>query len=136
VAVLISRRLDLPWEAGLFAAPSQPVLIYTESDASPPAVAAPVEVVRLEALDPAAVMADLRRRGVRSLLCEGGPTLNRLLLATGLVDELFLTVAPLVSGDDREPAIVAGGALTPPAAAALEWVLRHGDELFLRYGVG
>ena len=28
-AVLISRRFDIPWEAGLFAAPEQPVLIYT-----------------------------------------------------------------------------------------------------------
>lgn len=137
-AVLISRRLDLPWLAGLFAAPEQPVLVYTASDASPPAVAAPVEVVRLPGgFDAAAVLADLRgRRGVRSLLCEGGPTLNRALFAGGLVDELFLTVAPIVSGDDREPPIVRGGALSPPPALAVEWVLRHGDELFLRYAVG
>jgi riboflavin biosynthesis pyrimidine reductase len=80
-------------------------------------------------------MADLRARGVRSLLCEGGPTLNRVLLAAGLVDELFLTVAPLVTADDDEPAIVRGGALDPPAGLALRWILRHGDELFLRYGV-
>jgi riboflavin-specific deaminase-like protein len=143
LAVVVSRRLDLPWEAGLFAAAAQPVLVYTESGAAPqssgaalPTVAAPVEVVRLASCDPPAVLADLRRRGVRALLCEGGPTLNRLLFAAGLVDELFLTVAPLVSGDDREPPIVAGGALTPPAALALEWVLRHGNELFLRYAVG
>jgi riboflavin-specific deaminase-like protein len=137
VAVLISRRLELPWDAGLFAAREQPVLVYTESDAPPPDVAAPVEVVRL-ATDGGtpAVLEDLRRRGVLALLCEGGPTLNRVLLAAGLVDELFLTVAPIVSGDDREPPIVAGGALSPPAAMALEWVLRHGDELFLRYAVG
>ena len=81
-------------------------------------------------------MADLRVRGVRALLCEGGPTLNRLLLAAGLVDELFLTVAPLLTADDREPAIVTGAPLDPPAALALRWVLRHGDELFLRYAVG
>jgi riboflavin biosynthesis pyrimidine reductase len=137
VAVLISRRLDLPWEAGLFAAAEQPVLVYTAAaDGSPPPVAAPVEVVRLVPCEPAAVLGDLRRRGVRSLLCEGGPTLNRVLLASGVVDELFLTVAPIVSGDDREAAIVAGGRLSPPAAVALEWVLRHGDELFLRYAVG
>jgi riboflavin biosynthesis pyrimidine reductase len=136
VAVLISRRLELPWDAGLFAAPEQPVLVYTESDAAAPDVAAPVEMVRISAAaGTPAVLADLRRRGVLALLCEGGPTLNRVLLAAGLVDELFLTVAPLVCGDDREPPIVAGGALSPPAAMALEWVLRHGDELFLRYAV-
>ena len=47
--MLISRRFDIPWEAGLFAAADQPVLVYTSLDAgSAPDVAAPVEVVRLE----------------------------------------------------------------------------------------
>lgn len=148
VAVLLSRRLDLPWDAGLFAAADQPVLVYTDPtsasrgaaashDLAPPAsVAAPVEIVALDPFGPAAVMADLRSRGVRALLCEGGPTLNRLLLAAGLVDELFLTVAPLLTADEREPAIVAGASLDPPATLALRWILRHGDELFLRYAVG
>jgi riboflavin biosynthesis pyrimidine reductase len=138
VAVLIARRLEVPWDAGLFAAPDQPVLVYTTApgaDAPPPGVAAPVQIVSLPDPSPAAVLADLRARGVRSLLCEGGPSLNRALLAAGLVDELFLTVAPLVTADDGEPPIVTGGALHPPGALALRWVLRHGDELFLRYGV-
>jgi riboflavin biosynthesis pyrimidine reductase len=135
-AVLISRRLDLPWEAGLFASPEQPVLVYTESGGEPPPVAAPVELARLPgALDLPTILADLRARGVRSLLCEGGPTLNRVLLEARLVDELFLTVAPLVAGENGAPSIVAGGALSPPAPAALQWVLRHGDELFLRYAL-
>ena len=43
--------------------------------------------------------ADLRARGIRALLCEGGPTLNRALLAAGVVDELFLTLAPLLAGN-------------------------------------
>ena len=79
-AVLLSRSLDLPWDAGLFAAAGQPVLAYTGSDAEPPDVAAALEVVRLEDPSPAAALADLRARGVRALLCEGGPTLNRALL--------------------------------------------------------
>jgi riboflavin biosynthesis pyrimidine reductase len=136
LAVVISRRLDLPWEAGLFAAPEQPVLLYACGDApEPPRVAAPVEVVRLDDPAPATVLADLRARGVRTLLCEGGPTLNRLLLDAGAVDELFLTVAPLVAGGEDEPAIVAGAPLEVPARLALRWVLRHADELFLRYAL-
>jgi riboflavin-specific deaminase-like protein len=134
VAVVISRRLDLPWDAGLFAAAEQPVLLYAGRDApDPPSVAAPVEVVRLGDVAPAAVLADLHARGVRAVLGEGGPTLNRLLLEAGLVDELFLTVAPLIVAGKVAPAIVAGSPLRPPARMALRWVLRHGDELFLRY---
>jgi riboflavin biosynthesis pyrimidine reductase len=94
-----------------------------------------VEVVRLPDPTPAAALADLRGRGVRALLCEGGPTLNRALLDGGLADELFLTLSPLLTGDDAEPAIVAGPALPFPVAMRLRSVLRHGEELFLRYAV-
>jgi riboflavin biosynthesis pyrimidine reductase len=136
LAVLISRRLDLPWDAGLFAAPEQPVLIYTAADGSPPPLPAPVEVVRLPEPTAPAVFADLRERGVLALLCEGGPTLNRSLLGDGLVDELFLTLAPVLTGDDEAPNIVEGPPLPAPVGLGLRWVLRHGDELFLRYAVG
>jgi riboflavin-specific deaminase-like protein len=133
-AVLISRSLDLPWGAGLFKAPEQPVLVYTHSDEDAPDVAAPVELVRLEEATPAAALADLRRRGVRALLCEGGPRLHRSLLAAGLVDELFLTITPLLTGDELEPTIVAGGKLPQPMGLDLLWVLQAGRELFCRYG--
>ena len=91
--------LDLPWDAGLFAAPEQPVIVYTGVEGAAPEVAAPVEVVRLEAPTPTAVLADLRARGVRALACEGGPVLFGALLADGLVDELFLTLVPLLTGE-------------------------------------
>jgi riboflavin biosynthesis pyrimidine reductase len=134
--VLISRGLDLPWDAGLFAAADPHVLVYTGSGDAPPPVAAAVEVVRLpEECTPPAALADLRARGVRALLCEGGPTLNRALLGAGLLDELFLTVAPVVTANGAEPSIVGSGALDPAARLALRWVLRCGDELFLRYAV-
>ena len=136
LAVLISRSLDLPWDAGLFAAADQPVVVYTGSDAEPPAVAAPLEVVRVDDASPAAALRDLRtRRGVRALLCEGGPTLNRALLAADLVDELFLTLSPLLTGNAGAPRIVEGDDLPAHARLALEWVLHHDDELYLRYGI-
>ncbi len=133
-AVLLSRSLDLPWDAGLFAAADQPVIVYTGGDAEPPAVAAPLELVRLPDPTPAAALADLRARGVRALLCEGGPTLNRALLGAGLVDELFLTCSPLLVGAEA-PRIVEGDDLPQPVRLALEWVLRHDDELYLRYRI-
>lgn len=136
LTVLISRELDLPWEADLFAAPEQPVLIYTRArEATPPPTDAPVEVVSLDALAPRAVLADLRRRGIAVLLCEGGPTLNAWLLEAGAVDELFLTLTALLTGDPEAPTILGGPPLMPPTRATLEWVLRHGSDLFLRYGL-
>jgi riboflavin biosynthesis pyrimidine reductase len=133
--VLISRSFEIPWDAGLFAAEDQPVIVYTGGDGPRPDVAAPLEIVRLEDPTPRAALADLRARGVRSLLCEGGPTLNSGLLAAGVVDELFLTLSPLLSGEPGALRIVEGAGLPDPARLALEWALRHDEELFLRYAV-
>jgi riboflavin biosynthesis pyrimidine reductase len=135
LAVLLTRRFDVPWDAGLFQAASQPVLIYTGVDGAVPDVPAPVEVVRLVDPTPAAALADLRARGVLALLCEGGPTLHGALHAAGLVDELFVTVAPLLTGDETESTVIAGGRLPDPVALTLLSVEQHGSELFLRYAV-
>jgi riboflavin biosynthesis pyrimidine reductase len=134
-AVLFSRSFDVPWGAGLFGAPEQPVLIYTATRGPVPDVAAPVEVIVLEPYTSAAALADLRRRGVRALLSEGGPTLFRGLLDAGLVDELFLTLSPeLVGGEERR--VIPGPPLDPPVALGLRWVLHTGGELFMRYRLG
>ena len=73
---------------------------------------------------------------MESLLCEGGPTLNRALLAAGLLDELFLTLSPVVTGDETQPAIVMGGAAAAsPRALALRSVATADGDLYLRYSV-
>ena len=134
-AVILSRRFDVPWDAGLFQAPEQPVLVYTGTGAGdPPPVAAPVEVVRLEVAGLTEMLADLRARGVRALLSEGGPTVHGALHAAGVVDELYHTVAPLLTGDADEPNIVEGGRLPEAVELELRSVDRAGSELFLRYG--
>jgi riboflavin-specific deaminase-like protein len=135
LAVVLSRRFDVPWDAGLFQAPDQPVLVYTGVDAGePPDVPAPVEVVRLEVPGLTETLADLHGRGVRALLSEGGPTMHGALWAAGVVDELFLTISPLLTGDADEPNIVEGGRLPEAASLELLSVDRAGSELFLRYG--
>jgi riboflavin biosynthesis pyrimidine reductase len=136
-AVLLSRSLELPWDAGLFAAPEQPVLVYTGADAEAevPETASPVEVVRLPEPTPAAMLADLRARGVAALLTEGGPTLNSALLGAGLVDELFLTIAPVLTGEPGAIRIVEGDPLPAPLRGRPVWVLRARGELFLRYAL-
>jgi riboflavin biosynthesis pyrimidine reductase len=133
LAVLITRSGAIPWGAGLFAAAEQPVVIYSGGDLEVPDVAAPVTVHRIDGVVPVAALAHLRaEHGVRVVLCEGGPSLLHSLLAEDLVDELFITLAPVVVGDDTQPRIISGGPLR--RAVELRWVLRSGGELFLRYG--
>jgi riboflavin biosynthesis pyrimidine reductase len=127
-AVLVSRSFELPWAAGLFAAPGQRVLLYTRADGSVPDLPADVEIVPED--DLRAVLADLRTRGIERLLCEGGPTINRALLDAGLLDELFLTLSPVVSGEG--PPIVADG---PSAPLTLRSVATADGDLYLRYSV-
>jgi riboflavin biosynthesis pyrimidine reductase len=136
LAVLITRSGSIPWDAGLFAAAEQPVVIYSGSDLEVPDVAAPVTVHRIDGVVPAAALAHLRaEHDVRVALCEGGPSLLHTLLAEHLVDELFMTLTPVVVGDDSQPRIVSGGPLPGGARQlGLRWVLRSGGELFLRYG--
>ena len=78
-------------------------------------------------------MRSLRRdHDVRSLLCEGGPALFNSLLAQGLVDELFLTLAPTLVGG-AELGITLGPALPAIRPMLLSWALESAGSLFLRY---
>jgi riboflavin biosynthesis pyrimidine reductase len=83
-----------------------------------------------------AVVAD---SGARLVLSEGGPALLGAWLREGLVDELFLTVAPRLAGrslDERRLALVEGAAFAPEDAPRVRLLSakRADDYLFLRYG--
>jgi 5-amino-6-(5-phosphoribosylamino)uracil reductase len=79
-----------------------------------------------------------RKRGVRRLVCEGGGELNDALFRAGLVNELHLTVCPVIFGGRAAPTIAEGlGARTLARAARLELqsVRQRGNEMFLVYRV-
>jgi riboflavin-specific deaminase-like protein len=134
--VIVSGRLDLPWDAPLFTEGHGSVLICTTSEADPPECKTSVRLLRQhgEQLDLAAVLEHLRvERGVRALLCEGGPHLHAQLIDAGLVDELFVTHAPKLAGG-AGPGLVAG--LEERARdVELAWLLAEPEtgELFGRY---
>jgi riboflavin-specific deaminase-like protein len=134
--VIVSGRLDLPWEAPLFTAGRGRVLVFTASEAEPPATATTLRVVRHEgAVDLREALRQLRReRGVRALLCEGGPRLHAELQAGGLVDDLFLTIAPKLAGGEA-PRLIEGE-LAAVAPLELSWLLESEGELFARYRRG
>jgi 5-amino-6-(5-phosphoribosylamino)uracil reductase len=77
----------------------------------------------------------LRSEGVRSLLCEGGPHLNSSLLAEGLLDELFLTIAPTIAGPGESLTIVEGLSLPEAKELELLTVYEADGHLFMRYRV-
>jgi riboflavin biosynthesis pyrimidine reductase len=79
-----------------------------------------------------ALLRSLREEGVRALLCEGGPTLHGSLQAAGLVDELFLTIAPKLSGGGAPPRILEAE-LEGVVPLELVWLLEEDGELFARY---
>jgi riboflavin biosynthesis pyrimidine reductase len=82
-------------------------------------------------VDLPALLRSLRDEGVKALLCEGGPTLHGALQAAGLVDDLFLTIAPKLAGGDA-PRIIEGE-LAGVESLDLAWLLEEDGELFARY---
>lgn len=136
LACLVSGRLDLPADLPLLADPDSRVLIATLAPDTIAGARARVDYVRGagERLDLQAVLSGLRsQRGVRSVLCEGGPQLNAGLFALGVVDELFLTLAATVAGGAEGSAIVAEAPLPASLDLELVWALEAAGDLFLRY---
>lgn len=100
-----SGRLEVPSDIPLLQDERSRVVIATGSSERLPGCRARVDYLRGtgRALDLTSILQRLRvEHRVRSLLCEGGPSLNSALLREGLVDELFLSLAgKLVAGPDR-----------------------------------
>lgn len=133
--VIVSNRLELPWDAPLFTAGAGEVVVFTSAEREPPETATPMEVVRHEHRVNLVELARWLRaeRDVRSLLSEGGPTLHAELLAAGLVDELFITRAPRIAGG-AGPGLFAG-LEAHTRELELVWLCEADGELYARYRV-
>lgn len=83
--------------------------------------------------DPGWVVGCLRERGIGSFLLEGGPTVNASFLAARLLDEVYWTIGANLLASDALPMIAPIDGATDLRPARLISVLRHDDELFLRY---
>ncbi|GAA3383920.1 pyrimidine reductase family protein [Cryptosporangium minutisporangium] len=138
---IVSRSLDLDWTAKIFtdAPADRRTTVITCENADPDRLAAArgaaeVVLAGTERVEPAAAIAGLAGLGHRTVLCEGGPTWLGELVAADLLDELCLTISPLMGGDPLPISV------TPPAAPVAPFALRHvladGDTLFLRYERG
>lgn len=141
LVVVVSGRVDLPADLPLLAEPDARILIATSD---PEAVlgfdhAAAVDYLRLPGeggrVDCAALCRALRTDyGVRSVVCEGGPSLNEALISFAVVDELFLSLSPLLVGGGERTLVDTAPAHTPTQARLLS-VATADDYLFLRYAL-
>ncbi|MBC7723515.1 MAG: pyrimidine reductase family protein [Burkholderiaceae bacterium] len=138
---LVTSRLDFdprhPFFEGAAERPEALRPIVVTTSASDPAMraafadVADVVVCGETGVDPALMVASLHAAGLTQLHCEGGPSLFGSLIAADLVDELCLTVSPVLDGGDSGR-ISAGSAATPRPMRLLH-ATPAGSMLFLRY---
>ncbi len=162
VRVVLDRRLRMPPAARMLAVPPKrgernvplaplrgdmppkadkrntagEVLIYTEStdrDACRALERRGATVETLPVVEPAAVLADLYRRGIRSLLVEGGATVASAFVAAGLYDLIAVDCAPMLLGGERARGPLGGAGFRLDAAPRLDalHVARRGEDLIL-----
>lgn len=138
VFAIVSNRLDLDPASRIFAeAPVRPIIVTT--DASPLdqraalAEVADVIIAGQSDLDGHALVAALAERGLTQQHCEGGPSLFGALLAAGVVNELCLTISPLLVGGGAPR--IAVGDLVEPSRLILGHALASSGTLLLRYEV-
>lgn len=140
LAVVVTRTLNLPWESAFFNDPER-VVVFTGGGADLSAVPRPlqsrVEPVGTDGVDLVAALKTLREKyGVRRLLCEGGAALNYHMMRAGLMDEIYWTLAPKVSGFQRDLTMIEGSEMIRPTPRlSLVSLYHHQDELFHRWSV-
>lgn len=134
VMVVVSGSLDLPWSEKMFSDSFHTPIVATTGSASEEALAtarehADVLVLPGEHLGAADLVAALHQRGLRRLVCEGGPGLLRSFAYEDVVDEVDLTISPLL------PTTVIGSSAgdSPVPVFRLEGLLVDGSFLFARY---
>lgn len=127
----LTRSGTVPWEVPVFAEAGVATMVYAGRPVTVPEAATGTAVRVVP--DARAALEHLGAAcGVASVACEGGPGLLRGLLADDLVDDLLLTLAPLVVAGDG-PTATTGEQLPGPPRLALRAVRRADDHLFLHY---
>jgi riboflavin biosynthesis pyrimidine reductase len=141
IAVITSGR-SLPPDAPVITDALTPTIVIT-SAVAPPAtrdawaaagaivLVAGAGIAGRDTVDLPAAVDMLVERGLKRIDCEGGPRLFGSLLAAGLVDELRLTISPLLVSGSADRIVLGTG--IDPAALRLASVLTEDDMLMLRY---
>lgn len=134
---LVSRSLDFAPDARFFTEPGPRPLIVTTGSATAPdwlRGCADLIVAGQDEVNLASALDQLAARGLEAVLCEGGPGLFADLAQARLVDELCLTIAPLLAGPGRK-GIIGGPAWQQPLTLSLRSAIEADDVLLLRYAI-
>jgi riboflavin biosynthesis pyrimidine reductase len=142
---VITRELSLPADDRLLTqAPGQARTVVLTTERAPAARRAAVArhadvvVAGRDSVSPAGAVAALAQRGLRRIQVEGGPSLLGQFVAAGLLDELCVTVSPVLEGGRAgrivaaPPAVPTGG-YGPGTGLSLAHVLVDHGFLFCRY---
>jgi riboflavin biosynthesis pyrimidine reductase len=135
---VVSGRLSLEPNSLLLADTRVPPLVFTcaaapaDRRAAVADAGADVVLAGDTSVELPLVLAELDRRGLRRVVCEGGPRLFGSLIVADRVDELCLSVAPVLAGGDAGR-IAAGPLPEAPVRLKLASALHAGDMLLLRY---
>ncbi|MGW2519067.1 pyrimidine reductase family protein [Streptomyces sp. NPDC001617] len=136
---VVTASLDLDFSLPLFTSPQVPTMILTGAAAAPDRIAAAhkagVRVVIAGdgmGVEPVRAVQALGGLGYTRLLTEGGPRLLGQLVAAGVLDELCVTVSPMLTAGDAQR--IAGGPSVPvPQRFSLVSLLEEEGFLFGRY---
>ncbi|MET9278006.1 pyrimidine reductase family protein [Streptomyces anthocyanicus] len=139
VIAVVSASLELDFSLPLFTSPAVPTLVLTGAAAAPDRIAAAERagarvVIAGDGVgvDPARALGALGELGHTRLLTEGGPRLLGQFVAAGVLDELCLTVSPMLTAGDAQR-IAGGPAVGVPRRFALASLLEEEGFLFSRY---
>lgn len=132
VLAIVSRSLELNWAHPRFTESTHtPIVLTVEGATGLDEARAHADVIALpgESVAPAAGLAALESRGLRRIVCEGGPTLLHELVSADLVDEADITVSPTFAGTGESPRTPA----IDPVRYQLAHALTEDDFVMLRY---
>jgi riboflavin biosynthesis pyrimidine reductase len=133
---VVSRRLDLDPDGPLFDPGGERTIVLTASSAPPDRRAALAEradivVAGEDGVELRLALDALASRGLRRVLCEGGPRLLAELVVDDLLDDLCLTFSPLLRGGDAPRAL--NGPPMPARRMRLAHVLEEDGTLLTRW---
>ena len=133
VLAIVSGSLELPWQLPMWAESAHRPLVITNSSAAPERMDRAgdhAELVVLDEVTPRAIVKALVVRGLRRIVCEGGPRLLNDFVRSEAIDELDITISPTMAGSAGSPPTPL---LPSPVLFRLTSVMAQESFLMARY---